>query len=42
MIMMTKPFDNDDDSGDDRAHKDEIYIAAGAAPIARSKTSSTT
>ena len=32
MIMMTMPYDNDDGTDDDYDHKNDCYIAAGAAP----------
>ena len=32
MIMMTKPYDYDDDTDDDNDHKNDSYTAAGAAP----------
>ena len=32
MIMMTKPYDYDDDTDDDHGHKNDSYTAAGVAP----------
>ena len=32
MIMMTKPHDDDADTDDDCDHKNDSYIAVGAAP----------
>ena len=32
MIVMTKPYDYDDDTDDDNDHKNDSYTAAGAAP----------
>ena len=29
---MTKPYDYDDDTNDDNDHKNDSYLAAGAAP----------
>ena len=34
MIMMTKPYDHDDDTDDDTDHKKDSYTADGAAPDA--------
>ena len=31
MIMMTKPYDDDDDHDDDHDHKNDSYIVVGAA-----------
>ena len=31
-MMMTKPYDYDDDTDDDNDHKNDSYTAAGAAP----------
>ena len=32
MMMMAKPYDYDDDTGDDNGHKTDSFTAAGAAP----------
>ena len=33
MIMMTKPYDHADDTGDENDHNNDSYTAAGAGPL---------